>query len=398
MRKETIAIYFAGLVQGIALVAFPAVSTILTDPHQFHLSSTAYGSLFIPQAILSIIASALNPVFCRKFGSKSVFLCGLVANLLSMILLAISAFTVHSSILSYVILLCATGCLGLGFGLVVPTINAMAALLYPTQVDSILLMLNALLGIGTALAPIFNAFFVSMGFWWGLPLLLAILLATGFIFSQALNLPGGKFNFSTNQSLTVPIPIRFWIFASFALLYGIVETLNGNWLSIFMKTHLHASLELQSIALTAFWGMVTFGRVFFAIVRKYFREELIFQTFPFISTLAFIVIASLPPNAEYWAVAAFGLTGFGCSVLLPLIISFGNQQLKAFASSVPGMVISFYLLGYGIAAFGVGLLEDSTHMSLRDVYLVGAVVAFILGIISFFVTETPKNNHLSKEI
>ena len=39
------------------------------------------------------------------------------------------------------------------------------------------LYLNALLGLGTALAPLFVAIFLGLGFWWGLPLLVAILLA-----------------------------------------------------------------------------------------------------------------------------------------------------------------------------------------------------------------------------
>jgi hypothetical protein len=38
------------------------------------------------------------------------------------------------------------------------------------------LALNALLGLGTALAPVFVAIFVGLGFWWGLPVLAAVLL------------------------------------------------------------------------------------------------------------------------------------------------------------------------------------------------------------------------------
>jgi MFS family permease len=157
-----------------------------------------------------------------------------------------------------------------------------------------------------------------------------------------------------------------------------------------MKNTFHAPLAIQSFALAAFWGMVTFGRVFFAAMKKYFREGLAFQISPFISSLAFILIATLPPNAQYWAVAAFGLSGFGCSTLLPLIISFGSQQLEMIASSIPGMVISFYLLGYGIAAFGVGPLEEIARINLRAIYAIGSLIAFLLGIISLMIIETDK--------
>ena len=49
-RTETSVVYAAGVVQGIALVTFPAASTILTDPAEYDLSSTQYGTLFVVAA------------------------------------------------------------------------------------------------------------------------------------------------------------------------------------------------------------------------------------------------------------------------------------------------------------------------------------------------------------
>lgn len=389
INKEIAALFCAGLIQGISLVAFPAASTILTDPDLFDFSSTDYGSLFIPQAFFSIVAAACNPALNNRFRSKSVFLLGLIANMLSMIFLALSALFVNQHSLAYLILITATTCLGLGFGLLVPTLNLMAALLKPKNVNSILLFLNALLGVGTALAPIFISLFVHAGFWWGLPCILAWLFLFLFIWSQTLALPGGNLNL-LSKIPSFHIPTRFWIFGIFALLYGIIETLNGNWLSIYMKKNLGASLEIQSLALTAFWGMVTFGRVFYSLMEKYVSERFAFQISPFISAVAFLMIASLKPGSEYWAIAAFGLTGFGCSTLLPLIISFGDKQLGVIASYIPGMVISCYLLGYGIAAFGVGPLEEMEHLSLEKVYVIGAAIAFILGLMSLVIVKTKK--------
>ena len=59
-RTETNVVYAAGVVQGIALVTFPAASTILTDPAEYDLSSTQYGSLFLPQVITAIAAALLG--------------------------------------------------------------------------------------------------------------------------------------------------------------------------------------------------------------------------------------------------------------------------------------------------------------------------------------------------
>jgi hypothetical protein len=54
---ETRVVNAAGVVQGIALVTFPAASTILTDPAEYDLSSSQYGALFLPQVVTAIIAA-----------------------------------------------------------------------------------------------------------------------------------------------------------------------------------------------------------------------------------------------------------------------------------------------------------------------------------------------------
>ena len=59
-QTERTVVYAAGIVQGIALVTFPAASTILTDPAEYDLSSTQYGTLFLPQVITAITAALLG--------------------------------------------------------------------------------------------------------------------------------------------------------------------------------------------------------------------------------------------------------------------------------------------------------------------------------------------------
>ena len=85
---------------------------------------------------------------------------------------------------------------------------------------------------------------------------------------------------------------------------------------------------------------------------------------------AFVAIAVLPSDKPALGVLAFGLAGLGCSALLPLTISFGQEELVAISAAVAGGVIAFYQLGYGIAAFGAGPLQDAgvdaaDHLRLR---------------------------------
>ena len=383
LEKKMAAVYASGLIQGMTLVVFPAISMVLTNPDEFNFSTAAYGSLFIPQTVLAILASACWGSLNRHWSSKSIYMIGMSLNLLAMLCLMFSAFVMHEHVLSYSLLLVATGFLGLGFGLTVPTLNSMTALLKPHQVDSATLGLNAFLGVGTVLAPIFTALFIGIGFWWGLPLLLVILMIPLLFFTLPLALPGGNINISS-QKTPKNVSMQFLVFATIALLYGIVETLNGNWLSIYMHKQGHASSAIQSLGLAAFWGMVTFGRVLFAIIKKNISESIVYRILPFIAAAALFLVACLPDSSPYLAVLAFGLAGFGCSALLPLTISFATSQ------SITGSIICFYLCGYGLAAFGVAPLQELTKVSLNAIYALGSILAIVLGCMTFAIHSSTR--------
>ena len=220
-RREVTVVYLAGIVQGIVLVTFPAASTIFTDPDQYDLSNTRYGLLFVPQVLTAITASLLGSSLARRSSTKRVYLAGLLAGLVAMVLLLVSQFFETDSAGAFPMLLVATAFLGVGFGLTVPALNTLTAAFHPQAVERSVLVLNALLGLGTALAPVFVAVFVGLGFWWGLPLTSAILLAALTAVSVTLPLradaPAPKGAARAGRG----IPSRFWVFAAFAVLYGI---------------------------------------------------------------------------------------------------------------------------------------------------------------------------------
>jgi MFS family permease len=385
-RAEVAAVYGAGVVQGIALVTFPAASAVFTSPQYYNLTSTQYGAMFLPQALTAILSALLGASMARSLGAKRIFTLGLVANLLSMLLLVLSQLAIGHGSLAYLMLLLATTSLGLGFGLTVPALNTLAASFIPERVDSAVLILNALLGLGTALAPVFVALFTGLGFWWGLPLCVAILLAGLLGFSLRLPLRAGE-GVTAETHGAPALPRRFWIFAAFALLYGIVETLNGNWATLYMTKSLGASTTAASVALTAFWGMVTVGRLLFAFIEEWLPERRTFVLLPFVIALAFEFLSRLQTGSVTQGILAFGLAGLGCSALLPLTISFGQNELTAIAASVSGYIIAFYQMGYGLAAFGVGPLQENAGVSLSALYGGAAFVALALGALALVVVR-----------
>jgi MFS family permease len=380
-KAEVNAVYVAGFIQGVALVTFPAASTIFTAPSQYGLSNAQYGTMFLPQVATAITGALLGGKLAERFGIKRVFLAGLAADLASMVLLIVSQFFTSNQPVAYGLLLAATACLGAGFGLTVPVINELTAAFHPYRVDSSVLVLNALLGLGTALAPVFVAIFVGLGFWQGLPVLSSVLLVVLIAISAGLPLRAGA-RARTRAGGRPGIPRLFWVFAAFAVLYGFCETMNGNWSQLDMTKYLHASATQASLALTAFWGMVTVGRILFAMTARWFPPRRMYHVLPFLLAITFVIIAVLPSGTPAAGVVAFALAGFGCSALLPLTISFAQEQLLTMGATVAGAVIACYQVGYGIAAFGTGPLVDA-GVSLRALFGLAAIAAVIMGGLSF---------------
>jgi MFS family permease len=384
---EARVVYGAGLVQGIVLVTFPAASTIFTDPDEYDLSSSQYGAMFLPQVVTAIATSLLGARLARRYGSKRVYLAGLAASLVSMALLVTSTLLTDDQSVAYALLLVATAFLGTGFGLTVPTLNTFTASFHPTAVDRSVLVLNALLGLGTVLAPVFVAVFVGFGFWWGLPILSSLLLAGLVLVSAPLALRTGlRLLPGEAAAPRRAIPSRFWLYAGFAVLYGICETMNGNWSQIEMTTELGASTLVASVALTTFWAAVTLGRVLFAALERRFPPHRTYRLLPLVLAAAFVLTAALSDGSVAAGVLAFGIAGLGCSALLPLTISFAGEELVAISAAAAGWVIAAYQVGYGIAAFGAGPLQDA-GVTLPTIFAMAAIAAAGMALLSVVITR-----------
>jgi MFS family permease len=386
-QSERTVVNAAGLVQGIVLVTFPAASTIFTSTSEYGLSSTLYGAMFLPQVALAIATSLLGAGLARRITSKRVYLVGLACSLVSMVLLLASTLVKDNQAVAYPLLLVATAFLGAGFGLTVPTLNTYASVFHPDSVGRSVLVLNALLGLGTALAPVLVAVFVGLGFWWGLPILSTVLLVLLLLVSLRLPLQAGAGADAVRQDgARPPLPGRFWLYAAFAVCYGICETMNGNWSQLDMTTRLGASTTQASLALAAFWAMVTVGRVLFGAIERWLPERVTYHILPFVLVGTFVLIGFLSRPHAAAGIGVFALAGLGCSALLPLTISFGVKELTVMSAAVAGSVIAFYQLGYGIAAFGVGPMKDA-GISLSAIFGFTSIIAAAMALLSFFVAR-----------
>jgi hypothetical protein len=68
-RTEARVVLIAAMAQGVALVTFPAASTVFTSPTEYGLTRSAYGAMFVPQAIAAVGASILGASWARHVGT-----------------------------------------------------------------------------------------------------------------------------------------------------------------------------------------------------------------------------------------------------------------------------------------------------------------------------------------
>lgn len=377
-------LYVIGVVQGLALISFPAASAILVSPAGFALSSTQYGAMFIPQVVLAILASAFGSTLSRRLGLRRVLQLGLAANLGSMALLTVASLLMGSPA-AFVVLLCATALLGLGFGATAMTINTLVQRLSePARQDGNVLALNALIGLGTALAPLLIALFTRIAAWWALPALMTLSLAALLVATLRTNLDAAVDEAPSSQGW----PIRFWVYAALVLLYGIVESLSGNWATLYLTNQRQVSAENASFALTAFWIMLTLGRIGFAMLARRLPVTVALVALPLLLVVAFQIVAQV--QAAGAGIAAFALVGLACSAILPLALSFAGKELPGDPAATLGALIAFYQIGYGMAAFGGGPLLDRAGLAYSSLFSLGSLAALALAAVTFAVIGTKR--------
>ena len=214
-----------------------------------------------------------------------------------MSLLVVSQFFIGDGALPYAMLLLATTSLGIGFGLTVPAINTFAAAFFPAAADRAVLYLNALLGLGTALAPVLVAVFLGLGLWWGLPVVVAVLLAV--LIAVSLGLPlivAGSTGDEAGSDARGPALALLGLRRVRPALRGRRDDERQLGDAVHDQ-RLGASTTQASIALTAFWGMVTVGRILFAAIERTFPATNTYRLLPFVAAVAMGLLAILPSGA-----------------------------------------------------------------------------------------------------
>jgi MFS family permease len=382
-------VYAIGLFQGLSLVAFPAAATILTSGSGYDLSKSQYGVMFIPQVVMAIASSLALPNLAQRFSLKRVLLAGMAANTLAMGLLA-GSNPLQGDAIAYPMLLVATAALGLGFGLTLGSTSTYAGAFMPDRRDVALTSLNVLLGLGTALSPLLISFFTHVGQWWYLPLLAAagLLGLIGLTVAQPMDVPAPASGRGREADVARPrIPALFWVFAAALVIYGIGETMFGNWGTTLLVGK-GVSATSANTGLAVFWAAVTVGRLVIALASTRLRSTYIYVVLPWAIAAALLVFPTASSAEAGIGLFAFG--GLACSGFFPMTVGYGEATFPSIVELAAGWLIAGYQVGYGLAAFGAGALQHV--VSLSTVFRVAAAGALGMGLLALVIASRQPAN------
>ena len=374
--KKIISVYFSGFLVGVALVLFPAAGNIFVNPDYHGLTSGQFGSIFIPQIVLAIIASLSAPKLAEKIGMKKVMLYGLGMLFLSMVFLAGSNWLMKGP-LDYWLIMLATACIGAGFGFTITDLNPFAYSLFPGKETSAVTAMHILLGLGTASSALLLNLFYNNGVWWAAPTLVAGLIVVLFFFALAtpLELPIQKEE--QENETKKGVPLRIWLFALGVFLYGACEATFGNFGSVFLEKEGGLSLAKASLGLSLFWGGITIGRVLFTLFALKFNTKTLYMIAPFVLSLVFFLIPMA--TSEFALLGCMFLGGLSSSFLFPKSISTPTDEFPKHAAIISGAMVAAIQLGTGFSSNVIGFFNS--YYSLATLFQFSALYALGLGIL-----------------
>ena len=367
-KLSAVAVYAAGFLQGCAFVLIPALGTILAAP-PYHLSSSAYGVLFLPQTLGAIFGALGADTLHQRIGSHGLFRTGVAANVVALLLLAGAACT--GGTLAHGLLLLETLFLGVGFGLTLAAINRYAALLFPGSSTSAVTLLNAVIGGATALSPLILHGFASWNRWGAWPLM----LAAGFALVLMLPLPA-----STSTAIESPRGhASMLLFALAVFIYAVGEGIFGSWATIYLSVNKALPAHDGALALSLFWGSMTLFRVLLALVpERVVAQRLFYLAAPLGMGACFAALPFLSSASAL--IGTFAMAGAACSVYYPFSMSYGLTAFAGQQTRIAGLMVAALMAGEGIGSFALGPLQSL--VTLERIYLMSALLTvplFVLG-------------------
>jgi len=315
---------------------------------RWSLSDSGAGVFFAVQFSASLAGVWIASLVTHYFGTRTPLLAGYFV-------MAVGLATVNSA--SMTVALIALGCLGLGYGLVVPPTNLMVAQIGGAKSASLVSLVNfawgagavscsplVLLALKNALLPQFLVGFGAFG----------ALLTFGFFFSRVPEAEQHEEGSAANRRMDTGIVTTIILAALFFLYVGIEVSL-GSWAAAHAKRLPFSGTSLATVAPMFFYGGLMTGRAAApAILARIPEYRLVLSVL--VAVLAGNTLLVLAPNQGV-AFVSLLIAGLGCATIFPIYVAWLSRWYGRKANRVSGIMFSMSSVGSAVAPWLVGVVS-----------------------------------------
>ena len=374
-------VYLSAFVQGLVGIAFAASASVLRARG---LSDAEYGSIFVPLVTLAALGAAGGGIVVERIGAKRALALGFVFMGLSQAGLAAIPFVAAS--LVYPVALLGTALLGLGAGVSAGPLNAYPQVLFPSRSESAVVALHATVGVGLAITPLLAGAAVARGSWLAVPLLLFLANAALFLAVEREDLPEPEVRGEARSRPTGDALLR--LFLAIAFLYGVTESVYGNWAVLHLTEERGLDVAAAGLALAAFWAALTVGRFAVAALVLHVPPARVLPVLAALMAGACLLVPLSTTSRR--AVLLYALGGLGCSAVFPLALGLAGRRFPSHRSWVSSVMYAALCAGIGVGSFSAGLLRS--ELDLGTIYRLAAlpaVGAFALALRAVYSRDAP---------
>ena len=374
-----VTVYLAAFVQGLTLVGYPALSSVLRQVHG--IDDAAYGAIFLPQVTMAIVGAVVGGTLARRLGLRVLLIAGMLINALSKALLAASALLAPEA--AYIAILFGTASLGLGFGIFGAPLNSYPPLFFPGQPNAAVVAVHTVFGIGLAVGPLLASALIGTGGdgWTTYPLIALAAAVACALAAAVVALPKPHDSaVGREEGGARPLgSMAFWTFVAVAVLYAFAEGTFSNWAIVYLQEGRGLPEAVAGLALSTFWGALVAGRLLVTVLVLRLPAQAVWLVLPALMIVAFLLLPYAGTAAT--GIGLFALAGLACSAFFPLTIGLVSRCFPDHVAWVSSMMIAALMVGVGMGSFLVGALREM--LSFADLYRVSALyplAALLLGL------------------
>jgi len=372
-------VFLSSFVQGLVGSAFAASASVLRSRG---LSDAEYGSLFVPLVTLAALGAAGGGFVVEHIGAKRALALGFAFMALSQSALATTPFV--AAVLVYPVALLGTSLLGLGAGVSAGPLNAYPQVLFPSRSESAVVALHATVGVGLAVTPLAAGVALARDAWLVVPLLLFLANAALLVAVEREDLPEPEVRGEARSRPIGDAGLR--LFLPIAFLYGVAESVYGNWAVLHLTEDRGLDVTAAGLALAAFWAALTVGRFAVAALVLHVRPARVLPVLAALMAAACLLVPlSTTPRR---AVLLYALGGLGCSAVFPLALGLAGRRFPSHRSWVSSTMYATLCAGIGVGSFSAGLLRSG--LDLGTIYRLAALPPTVAAFLALRAIAVPE--------